>query len=80
MQVMPWILDVSYTVVGVALMLAAMGHLLFGDFEITMVTMSDSISGKRISGRRSGAKLCSSTFTSASISMQTHQPTIQPHV
>lgn len=29
----------------VALMLAVMGHVLFGDFEVTMTTLSDSISG-----------------------------------
>lgn len=46
MQVMPWILDVGYTVMCVALMLAVMGHILFGDFEVTMVTLPDSISGK----------------------------------
>ncbi|KAL0024407.1 hypothetical protein WJX79_011128 [Trebouxia sp. C0005] len=44
-KVMPWILDVGYTVMCVALMLAAMGHILFGDFEVTMVTLPDSISG-----------------------------------
>ncbi len=46
MQVMPWILDVGYTVMCVALMLAVMGHFLFGDFEVTMVTLPDSISGR----------------------------------
>jgi hypothetical protein len=43
---MPWILDVGYTVMCVALMLAVMGHILFGDFEVTMVTLPDSISGR----------------------------------
>lgn len=38
-------MDVGYTVMCVALMLAVMGHVLFGDFEVTMVTVSDSISG-----------------------------------
>ena len=45
MQALPWIVDVGYTVMCVALMLALMGHVLFGDFEATMVTMSDSVSG-----------------------------------
>lgn len=44
-QVMPWILDVGYTVLLVALLVAFMGHLLFGDFEVTMKTLSASISG-----------------------------------
>ncbi|DBA80580.1 TPA: hypothetical protein ACH3X1_007841 [Trebouxia sp. C0004] len=44
-KVMPWILDVGYTVMFVALMLAMMGHILFGDFEVTMFTLPDSISG-----------------------------------
>ena len=47
MQVMPWILDVGYTVMCVALMLAAMGHILFGDFEVTMFTLPESISGRK---------------------------------
>lgn len=47
MQAIPWIVDVGYTVMCVALMLAVMGHVLFGEFEVTMVTMSDSISGGR---------------------------------
>ncbi len=45
MQVLPWILDVGYTIMCVAIMLALMGHILFGDFEITMVTIGNSISG-----------------------------------
>ena len=44
-QVMPWILDVGYTVLLVALLVAFMGHLLFGDFEYTMNTFPASISG-----------------------------------
>ena len=42
---MPWILDVGYTVLLVALLVAFMGHLLFGDFEHTMNTFPASISG-----------------------------------
>lgn len=42
---MPWILDVGYTVLLVAVLLAFMGHLLFGDFEHTMQTLPASISG-----------------------------------
>ncbi len=45
-QVLPWILDVGYTVMCVALMLAVMGHVLFGDFEVTVRSLPDSISGK----------------------------------
>ena len=44
---MPWILDVGYTVMCVALMLAVMGHILFGDFEVTMFTLPESISGRK---------------------------------
>ena len=44
-QVLPWILDVGYTVLLVALLVAFMGHLLFGDFEYTMNTVSASITG-----------------------------------
>ncbi|KAL0020782.1 hypothetical protein WJX79_001465 [Trebouxia sp. C0005] len=44
-KVIPWIVDVGYTVMCVALMLAVMGHVLFGDFEVTMTTLLDSISG-----------------------------------
>ena len=47
MQVVPWILDVGYTVMCVSLMLAMMGHILFGDFEVTMITLLDSITGKQ---------------------------------
>ena len=46
MQAIPWIVDVGYTVMWVALMLAVMGHVLFGDFEVTMTTLPDSISGE----------------------------------
>ncbi len=46
MQVIPWILDIGYTIMCVAIMLAVMGHILFGDFEITMTTIPDSISGE----------------------------------
>ncbi len=46
MQAIPWIVDVGYTVMCVALMLAVMGHVLFGDFEVTMTTLPDSISGE----------------------------------
>ena len=42
---MPWILDVGYTVLLVALLVAFMGHLLFGDFEYTMRSLPASISG-----------------------------------
>ena len=42
---MPWILDVGYTVLLVALLVAFMGHLLFGDFEVTMNTVSSSVTG-----------------------------------
>ena len=38
-------MDVGYTVMCVALLLAVMGHVLFGDFEVTMITLPDSISG-----------------------------------
>ncbi len=48
MQAIPWIVDVGYTVMCVALMLAVMGHVLFGDFEVTMTTLPDSISGEHI--------------------------------
>ena len=48
MQVVPWILDVGYTVMCVSLMLAVMGHILFGDFEVTMITLPDSITGKQV--------------------------------
>ncbi|KAL0020772.1 hypothetical protein WJX77_012245 [Trebouxia sp. C0004] len=44
-KAIPWIMDVGYTVMCVALMLAVMGHVLFGDFEVTMATLPDSISG-----------------------------------
>ena len=46
-QAMPWILDVGYTVLLVALLTAFMGHILFGDFEYTMNTLPASISGLR---------------------------------
>ena len=49
MQAIPWIVDTGYTVMCVALMLAVMGHVLFGDFEVTMITLSDSVSGGRTS-------------------------------
>ena len=39
-------MDVGYTVMWVALMMAVMGHMLFGDFEVTMTTLPDSISGE----------------------------------
>ena len=39
-------MDVGYTIMWVALMLAVMGHVLFGDFEVTMATLPDSISGE----------------------------------
>ena len=42
---MPWILDVGYTVLLVALLVAFTGHILFGDFEYTMNTLPASISG-----------------------------------
>lgn len=42
---MPWIWDVGYTVLLVALLIAFMGHMLFGDFEYTMNTLPASISG-----------------------------------
>ena len=42
---MPWILDVGYTVLLVALLMAFMGHILFGDFEYTMKNLPASISG-----------------------------------
>jgi len=45
-QAIPWIVDVGYTIMWVALMLAVMGHVLFGDFEVTMATLPDSISGE----------------------------------
>ena len=52
MQVLPWILDVGYTVMFVAIMLAIMGHVLFGDFEVTMNSLPTSVSGQI------GARLC----------------------
>ena len=45
LQALPWILDVGYTILAVALLVAMLGHLLFGDFESTMTTLPDSISG-----------------------------------
>ena len=48
LQVLPWILDVGYTVLAVSLMVAFMGQLLFGDFEVTMITLPDSITGQPI--------------------------------
>lgn len=45
-QALPWMLDVGYSVMCVALMLAMMGHVLFGVFEVTMTTLPDSISGE----------------------------------
>ena len=45
MQVLPWILDVGYTVIFVAIMLAIMGHVLFGEFEVTMKSLAASVSG-----------------------------------
>ena len=45
---MPWILDVGYTLLLVAVLVAFMGHLLFGDFEHTMATLSGSLSGTHI--------------------------------
>ena len=47
-QAVPWILDMGYTVLLVALLLAFMGQLLFGDFEHTMNTFPASISGSAI--------------------------------
>ncbi len=54
---MPWILDVGYTVMCVALMLAVMGHILFGDFEVTMVTLPDSISGRAVTYELPGPEI-----------------------
>ena len=45
MQVLPWILDVGFTILAVAVLIAVMGHILFGDFEVTMATLSSSIAG-----------------------------------
>jgi len=45
LQALPWILDVGYTVLAVSILIAVMGHILFGDFESTMTTLPDSISG-----------------------------------
>ena len=45
MQVLPWILDVGFTILAVAVLIAFMGHILFGDFEVTMATLSSSIAG-----------------------------------
>ena len=45
-QVLPWILDVGYTIMAVALLIAATGHVLFGDFETTMTTLPQAIAGK----------------------------------
>ena len=45
---MPWILDVGYTVLLVAILVAFTGHILFGDFEHTMTTLSGSLSGAPI--------------------------------
>ena len=42
---MPWILDVGYTLLVVALLVAFMGHILFGDFEYTVKDLPASISG-----------------------------------
>jgi hypothetical protein len=62
MQVIPWIVDVGYTLMCVALMLAVMGHVLFGDFEVTMTTLPDSISGEHTHppnpSTRAGKMLC----------------------
>ncbi|KAL0024068.1 hypothetical protein WJX79_002467 [Trebouxia sp. C0005] len=44
-KALPWILDVGYTVLAVSILVAVMGHILFGDFEVTMTTLPDSISG-----------------------------------
>ena len=48
LQAVPWILDVGYTVMAVALLIAVMGHILFGDFESTMTNIPDSISGETL--------------------------------
>ena len=45
LQVLPWILDVGYTILAVALLVAFMGHILFGDFEATMTSLPSSIAG-----------------------------------
>ena len=45
LQVLPWILDVGYTLMFVAIMLAVMGHILFGDFEVTMNSLASSVAG-----------------------------------
>ena len=63
MQAIPWIVDVGYTVMCVALMLAVMGHVLFGDFEVTMVTMSDSISGGRAADCRAQSPTARACYT-----------------
>ena len=44
-QALPWILDVGYTILAVALLVAFTGHILFGDFEVTMATLARSIAG-----------------------------------
>lgn len=44
-QVLPWFLDIGFTIMAVAVLIAVMGHILFGDFEVTMATLSSSISG-----------------------------------
>ena len=44
-QVLPWILDVGYTILAVALLVAFMGHILFGEFEATMTSLPSSIAG-----------------------------------
>ena len=45
MQVLPWFLDIGVTMLIFAVLIAVMGHILFGDFEVTMVTLSSSVSG-----------------------------------
>lgn len=45
MQALPWILDVGYTILAVALLVAVLGHILFGEFEVTMATLPRSIAG-----------------------------------
>lgn len=44
-QALPWVLDVGFTILAVAVLIAVMGHILFGDFEVTMATLSSSIAG-----------------------------------
>jgi len=43
---------VGYTVLAVSILIAVMGHILFGDFEVTMTTLPASISGDLLPGLR----------------------------